>query len=75
MSARKGAGALPRRPTEFFLIPAISIRRTSVVFAMLLCNKLVPWRFHLHPGPLAAVRGCYFQDTAAETLVRSAKGN
>jgi hypothetical protein len=40
MPARKGAGVLLRRPTKLFLIPAISIRRTSVVFVMLLCNKL-----------------------------------
>jgi len=39
---------LPHHPTKLFLIPVISIRTTSVVPVMLLCNKLVPKRFHSH---------------------------
>ena len=66
---------LLRRPTKLFLIPAVSIWKFSVMSVTLLCNKLVPERFHPHPCFLAEVREGYFQDTAAETLVRSAKDN
>ena len=75
MSVRKGARVLLRRPTKLFLIPAVSIWKFSVLSVTLLCNKLVLERFHPHPRLLAEVRECYFQDTAAETLVRSAKEN
>ena len=51
---------LLHRPTKLFLIPVISIRTTSVVSVMLLCNKLVPKRFHSQPRVLAAVRKRYF---------------
>jgi hypothetical protein len=64
---------LLHRPTKLFWIPVISIRTTSVVSVILLCNKLVPKRFHSQPRVLAEVRECYFQDTTAETPVRSAK--
>ena len=43
---------LLHRPTKLFLIPVISIRRTSVVSVMLLCNKLAPKRFHSQPRVL-----------------------
>jgi len=66
---------LLHRPTKLFLIPVISIRTTSVVSVMLLCNKLVPKRFHSQPRVLAAVRKRYSQDTTAETPVRSAIEN
>jgi len=39
---------LLHRPTKLFLIPVISIRTTSVVSVMLLCNKPVPKRFILN---------------------------
>jgi hypothetical protein len=42
---------------------------------VLLCNKLVPKRFHSRPRVLAEVRKRYSQDTTAETPVRSAKEN
>src|SRR5205823_8198625 len=44
---RKGVRALLHRPTKLFLIPAISIWKTSLVSATLLCNKLLQNRFHL----------------------------
>jgi len=66
---------LLHRPTKLFLIPVISIRTTSVVPVMLLCNKLVPKRFHSQPRVSAEVRKRYFQDTTVETPVRSAKEN
>ncbi len=66
---------LLHRPTKLFLIPVISIRTTSVISVMLLCNKLVPKRFHSQPRVLAAVRKRYSQDTTAETPVRSAIEN
>ena len=40
------------RPTRVFLIPAISIRRTSVVFVMLLCNKLRSLAFSASSEPV-----------------------
>jgi hypothetical protein len=47
-------------PTKLFLIPVISIRTTSVVSVMRLCNKLVPKRFHSQPRVLAEVRKTLF---------------
>ena len=47
MLPRKGVRALLHRPTKLFLIPAISIWKTSLVSATLLCNKLLQNRFHL----------------------------
>ena len=44
---------LLHRPTKLFLIPVVSIRTTSVVSVMLLCNKLVPKRFHFSTSRLA----------------------
>jgi hypothetical protein len=66
---------LLHHPTKLFLIPVVSIRTTTVVSVMLLCNKLVPKCFHSQPRVLAEVRKRYSQDTTAETPVRSAKEN
>jgi hypothetical protein len=66
---------LLHRPTKLFLIPVFSIRTTSVVSVILLCNKLVPKRFHSQTRVLAEVRKRYSQDTTTEILVRSAKEN
>ena len=66
---------LLHHPTKLFLIPAISIWKTSLVSVTLLCNKLLPERFHPHPRLLGDVRGRYSQDTTAGRPVRSAKDN
>lgn len=58
---------LLHRPTKLFLIPVISIRTTSVVSVMLLCNKLVAKRFQSQTHVLVEVRKRYSQDTTAET--------
>ena len=51
---------LLHHPTKLFLIPVISIRTTSVVPVMPLCNKLVPKRFHSQPRVSAEVRKTLF---------------
>jgi hypothetical protein len=40
---------LLHHPIKLFLIPVVSIRTTTVVSVMLLCNKLVPKCFHSQP--------------------------
>jgi hypothetical protein len=66
---------LLHHPTKLFLIPVISIRTTSVVPVMPLCDKLVPKRFHSQTRVLAVVRKRYSLDTTGDTPVRSANVN
>jgi hypothetical protein len=70
MPGPKAARVLRRHLIKLFLIPAISIRRISVVSVMLLCNRLLGKRFRVIP-PRGGVPERYSQDTTVETLVRS----